>query len=102
MALSETPTARSEPSIETTELPFRASQRSFALRSATLAPCAQRWCRHWLIRAHRSARHAGRTFGDNAHEAAKALPGSVDAFAEQLPFSDKFLDAVMGTFTVHQ
>lgn len=30
------------------------------------------------------------------------LPAAIDASAEQLPFPDRFFDAAMGTFTVHQ
>ena len=30
------------------------------------------------------------------------FPTAIDAFAEQLPFPDRFFDATMGTFTVHQ
>lgn len=30
------------------------------------------------------------------------LPSAVDAHAERLPFPDRFFDAAMGTFTVHQ
>ena len=30
------------------------------------------------------------------------LPAAIDACAEQLPFSDKYFEAAMGTFTVHQ
>lgn len=30
------------------------------------------------------------------------LPAAVDAYAERLPFPDRFFDAAMGTFTVHQ
>lgn len=30
------------------------------------------------------------------------LPVAIDAYAEELPFPDRFFDAAMGTFTVHQ
>jgi hypothetical protein len=30
------------------------------------------------------------------------LPAAIDAYVEQLPFPDRYFDAAMGTFTVHQ